>query len=178
MAVEVEYIGGKSIGAGLPFLLPMSAAFSANLAATLPDIQARLVGALSASLSVTISPPSLVASAQLATQILAAINTAIMTPGVMVDLTAAAALIAELSAILGQIQANLTLAAGFGAMLGTAGIHFYKAEGAVGEMAPGYGGHLSGGIPGGSGPEQEGISFLLVAASPVSIAALKQLFGA
>ncbi len=178
MAAEAEYLGGKSIGAGLPFLLPLSAGFSANLAATLPDIQARLMGALAGQLSVALNPPSLVASAQLAAQILAAINAAFMTPGVMVDLTATAALIAELSVILGQLSAGISLSASFGALLGTAGVHFYSVVGAVGDMCPALQTNLGGGIPGGSGPTQEGVAFMLVAASPVSAAALRQLFGA
>lgn len=161
----------------MPFLLPVSAAFSANLAAVLPDIQARLTGALSASLAVAASPPSLAASAQLASQILAAINAAVLTPGVMVDLTACAALVAELSAILGQIQANIGLAVELGDMLGTSGVHFYLIEGDIGSMGSGLQSVLAGGMPGGSGPTQQGTAFVLLAGDNGAIAALRTLFG-
>jgi len=178
MAAEAEYQGGLTLAAGLPFLGPMSAGFSASLAATLPDIQARIAGALSGQVQVVLNPPSLAASAALAAQIGAAIQAAIATPGVMVDITAAAALIAELSAILGQLQANLALSASFGSLLAAGGVHFYTVEGSVGDMTGALQPHLAGGIPGGEGPDQNGFALVMVAAEPAAMTAIRTLAGA
>ncbi len=177
MAAETDYQGGLTLAAGLPFLGPVSAGFSASLAATLPDIQARIAGALSGQVQIALNPPSLAASAALAAQIGAAIQAAFATPGVMVDITAAAALIAELSAILGQLQANLALSASLGSLLAAGGVHFYTTEGAVADMTGSLQPFLAGGIPGGEGPDQNGFALTMVAAEPGAITALRTLSG-
>jgi hypothetical protein len=144
------------------------AAAEAAVALPIVDIEGRITGAISASASISIQPPSL--------DLAAAIEGALQLPGVAVDVTAMASLASLLNVELGVLQAALALILAVSAPLSTVGIHAYKLEGEIGGMGGALGSELGGGVPDGSGPTQIGTAVVLVAADNGAAAALEALF--
>lgn len=175
--MQVIYVAGGSIGTLLPMSLQAIGALDAQLALMLPDIAAKIAGALKAQIGLTISPPSLSGSLETAAKIVLNLGIAISGPSFALDFSAIAALIAELQASLGSVVANLALSAALKVTFGHGGLHLLTAEGEVGQMGTAYQSILQAGLPG-VGPNDLGFSLLLVAgADPGSIGVLKLLAG-
>jgi hypothetical protein len=162
------WLGGGSVGSFMPTSLAAMAAAEAAVALPIVDIEGRITGAISASASISIQPPSL--------DLAAAIEGALQLPGVAVDVTAMASLASLLNVELGVLQAALALILAVRAPLSTVGIHAYKLEGEIGGMGGALGSELGGGVPDGSGPTQIGTAVVLVAADNGAAAALEALF--
>lgn len=171
-----EYVGGFSVGGAVPIALAATATASATLNAALIPAQARLAGAIQALASVTVSPPSIAAVATLAAAAAASVQAALTGPTVGASAGVAAQLVAELGAIVLALEAQLSAIAQLEAILGTAGVHLYRLDGAIGGMGSDLGSLLSTGVPGGSGPGQIGTAFVLVAADNGTIVALESVF--
>jgi hypothetical protein len=172
MSATVTDLGGGSIGAHMPLALAAVASAEGAIALPLADINAQIAGALEATLHVAIQPPSI--------DLTAALAASVSTPGVAVDVSAMATLGIELAAKLALLEASLAVLAEIKATFdasGGVGVRMYRLDGQVGSMATALGGHLNAGLPGGLGPEQEGVAFVLVAADGGTIAALQALFG-
>lgn len=168
MPTEIEYLGGGSIGVLMPTTLQALAAADAAIAVPTADLEAQIAGAVAAGASITVTPPSF--------DLAAAIEGALQLPGVSIDVTMMASVAAQLNIELGVLEAALSLIAALRLPFTTAGVHAWKLEGAIGGMAGALGSQINGGMPGGSGPQQEGFAIVLLAGSPVSIQALKTLF--
>ncbi len=175
--MAATYIAGGSLGTLFPFLIGAGAALDASIAAALPQIVAQVAGMLKLQAGLVLQPPSLAASAALAAKIGVGVSMALTAPSVAVNFSAIAAGIAELSAKLGSLVANLAVSVAFKAALGHAGLHLYSVEGEVGSMGSDLQQIMQTGLPGGS-PTDIGFGVLLVAAAdPGSIAVIKTLTG-
>lgn len=164
---EATYLGGKSIVSCLPGVFAALLQAQASINLQLPDLNAKISGAIAATANISITPPSLDLSAALAA--------ALQFPGISVDISAMASLAAELNLTLGQLNIALGLILQL-IGLGTAGVHLYMVEGDVGGMGAALQQEMGGGPPG-QNPQDEGIGFLMVAsADPTAVAALKTLF--
>jgi hypothetical protein len=172
MAATVTDLGGGSIGGHMPLALAAMASAEGAIALPLADINAQIAGALEATLHVAIQPPSI--------DLTAALAASASTPGVAVDVSAMATLGIELGAKLAALEVALAAIAEIKAAFdagGGVGVRMYRIDGEVGSMASALSGHLSSGLPGGSGPAQTGVAFVLVAADSGTIAALETVFG-
>jgi hypothetical protein len=175
--VSATYVAGGSVGSLLPMTLQGVAALDASAALILPQLAAKLEGAIKSQLALVLKPPGVAGSIDVATRVLASLNLAITAPGAVVDFSAIAALIAEVVAALGSLAASAALAASLTATFGHAGLHLYKLEGAVNQWGSDLSSVLSGGLPGG-GPADQGFALVLAAgADPGTIAILKLIAG-
>jgi phage tail protein X len=107
MAEGLELVGELTIAGLCPLVVEANAA-------VLAELQAKLAGCLSLQASLTVTPPTLAANLELATQLVASLTAAIEVglPGVDFQLTVVAALIASIQ---GQLEALLALQALMGA---------------------------------------------------------------
>lgn len=102
-----------TFGAVFPFTATLTAAVTAAFNAVLPDIQARLAGAIRMGDKLALTPPSLVGSIQGATKLLSSLITMqgqVMPPSLNFGLAAIGATIAQLKGIIEifeQAQAQL-----------------------------------------------------------------------
>lgn len=140
-------------------------------AAMIAELQAKLAGALKAQLSLTINPPSIGASIQVAVKALLALQLSLTGPSIVLNFSAVAALMAQVGAAL---SALLEIQALFG---GGAGFALVEFEGSV----DGFGADLSaliasGAVPGLRGAQGAGVA-ILCGADPVTISILKTVFG-
>jgi hypothetical protein len=122
------YLGGMSLLDAFPIVVAAKAQISALSGAVLPDLQSRLAGAISLSAKLSVKPPSLSASIQLATTALAQMRVAIVPPQVNFAVSAVAALITRLQGII----AAFNLALQFGSLPGTVRVYVYT--GRMGDM--------------------------------------------
>jgi hypothetical protein len=175
--LTVSYLGALTLGQCVPLALAAGAQIDAAVAFSLPDIQAKLTGALFVQAQLAISPPSLAASLSATQQMVANLQLMINlpTPPIVPDFTAMLAVIAELGAQLAAISAQVAFVASFAAILGTPGVFAYKYEGAVGSMGNQLQAVLGGGLPGGTGPGQPVYSLVFVATDAGAIAAMQTL---
>jgi hypothetical protein len=136
------YVGAMTIGAAVPAADAAASGAVVGLNLALPDLEARIaqLQAAVAGLSVPL-PPNLADMAVRATFNLGAVQLALATPGLplsLPDLTAAAAallaLVGELLGTAASISAQLSLLAGFRALLATAGVHVVAYDGAIGSL--------------------------------------------
>lgn len=156
-------VGTYSLGVLIPALLEGQIAVGITAA----QLEARLAGLIELSIRLGVNPPTLdlAAVGQLAASIEAAISVGL--PSIDIQASAVAAAILELQATLGTLNAFLAVSG----ILGTPGIHVYKAIGTASEMASEFHGDLSGGFPD-SVPEAVGLGILLAASAPAARVAL------
>jgi hypothetical protein len=151
-----------SVGTFMPTTIEALGAAEAGFAGPIADIEAQIVGAAAASASVVVTPPSF--------DLAAAIEGALQLPGVSVDVTMMAQVLAGLNVSLGALVAALELVLAVQGDMG-ARVRFIATEGAVTEMA----GDIEGVLAGDVG--QSGIAVMLVAEDGGASAALRRLFG-
>jgi hypothetical protein len=152
-------------------------ALESSTALILPQLAAKLAGALKSQLALVLKPPGVVASIDVATRVLASLNLAITAPGAVVDFSAIAALIAEVVAAIAGLSASAALAVELTATLGRAGIHLITLEGRVGDWSNDLGTITNGGLPGGTADDQGFALVLACGADPGTIATLKLVAG-
>lgn len=172
-----QYTGGVTLGEAIPTALQATAAANIAIGVSLPELQAKLAGAIQAQASVSVSPPSFAAALEFAAQLTAAANLAISGPAVNVDVAAIAKFIAEIEVLLGQLQAQASVVLGLNILFGTAGVHMYTVEDPIGQHGNDLQAQLAGGTPGGGGPDDAGFGVYLVGVDSGVIAALRTVFG-
>jgi hypothetical protein len=173
----VSYIGGVSVGAAIPSLLSAQVSLDAELSAKLGELQARAEAVIQIAAGLTVTPISIEASITALTAALAGLQAALTNPAASANFTVIADMTAEIALLIDEVEAGLAASASLGALCATAGLHMYLLEGDIGQMGNDLQSELAGGMPGGSGPAQEGVAIVLLAGSPVSIAALRTVFG-
>lgn len=151
-----------AIGTFMPTTIEALAAAEAGFAGPIVDIEAKLVGAAAASISIDIQPPSL--------ELAAAIEGAIQVPGASVSINCMLSLEALLAADLAALKLALELVLKVTGDMG-ASVQFIAVEGQVAEMAQEIAPALSG------PPGTQGVAVMLIAKESASIAALRTLFG-
>lgn len=170
--MTVTYEGKLTLGECIPTALEANAQLSANVGLQLPELQAKIAGALEAQARLTLQPPTV--SAQLTTlaNLAASLQASVAFPPPQAQLSAVAALVAELQASLGQLQASIAFSAGFAASLGAPGVHFYSFGGRPDELGDEIGAQLSSGLPGGN-PSEQSKAIVLIASDGGAIAAME-----
>ena len=174
--MSATYLGGKTVGGCIPSVTAGLDSAQAGITASLGAATARLDGTIAAKANVGISPPSFSATAEAGIALTASANAGISGPAVQVDVAAIGAAEAEIAAEVGALNAAASLLAQLLVTLGSAGIHLYLLEGAIGEMDSDLGSELNAGVPGGGGGAQLGAAFVLVAADNGAISAMKSVF--
>jgi hypothetical protein len=151
--------------------LQTQVALDASIGVILPDLQARLDGALVISIA---PPPSLADLIASVNALLAALQALVAAP--LPDVSATLALIAELEATITQLNVNLALSLSFGQLLGAPGIHFYTYFGRADQVGAEMSGQFSAGLPGGAGPSEHIAGVILAANDGSAIQALQTVF--
>jgi len=166
--MTISYAGSLTIGDAIPLALTAQIALGDAAGAAAPDVQARISGLLALSLQ---PPPTLddLITGALAT--FAALQQMLSVP--LPDVGATAAALAELQAQLAELNAGLAFAASFGALLGTAGIHYFVYEGRADALSAELAAHVSAGLPGGAGPAEHIAGCILLANDGNAISALQ-----
>jgi hypothetical protein len=167
--VSASYLGSATIGAYFPTSLAAVGALNAAVGISLPEISAKLAGLVNISAALTIGPPDLTGTIAASIQTTLALQAAISGPTVTLQVGAIAALIAELTATLGTLNAQLAIAASLSATLGTAGLHGFAYTGLVSSMATDLGAVIAAELT----PGDNCGAVLFVATSP----ALRATFG-
>jgi hypothetical protein len=152
----------------MPSTLSALAGAEAGFEVPISDIETQIAGTAAASASVAIQPPSL--------DLAAALQAAATIPGVTVSVEGLATLGISLGNDLLALEAALGLVIAVTGPFSSVGVHAWAIEDEIGNMGPALSGVLAGGIPGGSGPAQQGLAVVLVAADNGAIAALRALF--
>lgn len=123
--MSARYLGSLTLASALPFAAQAQAKLDVAIGVSLPEIQAKIAGALEAQARLTATPPSLVANLQLAQDLVIAIQAAIAVgvPDVDFQLDFLAGVIAELQAQAASLEADAAFSASLLGLLGTAGVH-------------------------------------------------------
>jgi hypothetical protein len=167
-----SYIGSATIGAVVPMALAASANLDAALGVSLPDITARLAGAIEAQARLTLTPPTIAGNLAIALDIVAALE--LSPPVIDVQLTLIAALVAELTATLGALTSAVSFNAALLAVLGGAGVHAYSYSGQAQGLTTAFAGVGANAPPGLAPTDPVGAVLLVTGAS---IGPLGQFFG-
>jgi len=229
---RARFLGAMSLGACLPIGLQASGALSATLGFSLPELQAKIAGALALQAQLAITPPTigvqidgvlaliaqlqgrldlsaslsaqldlvvelliqaqaaLAAGLQLDASLAAEINgylgavaalqaqLALGLPGIDMQVSALLELLAELNVSLGLLQLQAAFLVELDALLATAGIYLYRYDGTAAGLGAQMTAALAAGLPGGTGPAQECLAIMLIAATPAAQAALTASFAA
>lgn len=170
--MTVSYAGSLTLGQCCPLAVSASVALGSAAGTAMPDIQARLAGLLTLSVQPPPSIPQLIAGLQ---QTLFALQGMLVVPP-LPDLPAFGAAIAELQAAMLPLKAALALQGSLTSVLGSPGIRFYSYAGEAGDLGPELAGTLSGGLPGGGGPNETVAGVILLANDAGAISALRKLF--
>lgn len=128
--MTITSLGSLSLGVALPGALACQIAGELGINLALPDIQARLSALLAFSPSLGDFSVDLALTAQIAADINAAISIGLTPPSLSLQLAIIAALIVDLTNAVLQINLQLTIVLGFGALLLNAGIAGYAFAGA------------------------------------------------
>lgn len=163
-------IGSGSVGTFMPSSFAALAAAVAAIQLPIVDLEAQISGAIAASASISIQPPSLDLSA--------ALDAALQLPGISIDINVMANLAASLNLTLGQFQLVLALLLAVQLAFGTAGVYAFALEGQITKMGPDLTTLLGGGIPGLGDPNAQGFGVMLLAQDGGAVTALKTLFSA
>lgn len=169
-----ELLGFKTLGQVVPIALSATAGIDVAVGISLPEVQAKITGIIEMQAQLTLNPPSLATSLtallSLVTQLEAAI--ALGLPSASLDLSAVAVALAELNVTLGQLTAQLSLAADINAILGSPGVALYRYTGSLEPLAS----QLPGGNPfPGAAPLPLGV--FAVAQDLGAVDAMRKVFG-
>jgi hypothetical protein len=175
--MSATYLGGKSIGGAVPVLATAQASLSAEFTSKLGELQARAAAVVQISAGLVVTPISIQASITALTAALAGLQAALTNPAAAANVTVIADLAAEIALLIADVSASLAASFALGELCSTSGLHMYLLEGGIGQMGNDLQSELASGMPGGSGPAQEGVAIVLLAGSDVSIAALRTVFG-
>lgn len=165
--MTTTYVGSLTLGQALPGAAGLQVALDASLAATMPDLQARLTGLL----SVDLTPPSIPDLILSLNAQIAALNLMISLP--VPDASATLTAIADLQATMGQLTAALSLSANFGSLMAAAGIHYFLFAGRASDLSGELGALLSGGLPGSGNPSESIAGAILLANDGGAIEAMR-----
>lgn len=134
--MTATYLGGFTVGECLPIAVTAKGGLDAAVAVALPELQAKVAGALEAQAALTLSPPTLAGDLQAAVALVGQLQAAVALglPSAGIDLVAMAAVVAELQATIGGLQAQLALSASLGVTLGGGGVHLITQDGTIGTL--------------------------------------------
>lgn len=137
--MSFAYLGGRTIGECVPLAVTAKGALDVAIGASLPEVQAKLAGAVQAQANIALNPPTLATQLNAALALVAQLQAmiALGVPGGVVDLTAMAKVIAELQATIGLLNTQVDFSASFSATLGASGVHAYLWEGKSSDAVPG-----------------------------------------
>lgn len=175
----VEYLGDISIGAMVGLL--SGGILSANLALNfqLGQITAQIQGALALSASLSASPPSISGSLTIVANLKASLEAYLTLGGFILPtaaITAIANLVIQLTGLVAELQANITLMANLTIALGVSGVLAYTYTGAGSAFGPALTASLAGGWPDSTAPTQPSNALVLVATGTAGQAGLNAFF--
>ncbi len=177
--MPAEYIGQLTLGQCIPLAATMNATLDANLAIRLPEIAAKLAGALEAQARLTITLPSIGARIDALLDLIAGLQLALTLglPGISLDLSILVSVIAQLQIDLGALQADIAASLSFGLTLGTPGVWVYSFTGTPAGYGPGFSAAIGSGLPSGDGANQPIGAVTFIVSDPSAWAAMKIAFG-
>lgn len=129
--MSAEYRGSLTLGAAFPGALTTGAKLNGAVNASLPELQAKLQGAVLAQARLTATPPSLTGNLEIARAIVAGVQAAIEVgaPGVDLQLSILEKLIASIQLQISDLEASASFAGSLTALFGTGGVHVFTAVG-------------------------------------------------
>lgn len=127
----LSYLGSMSVAAALPFALPLGASVQAAFGPIVAELSAKLGGLTALSGTLTVTPPSIAASLQVAAGITAALQASIGPPSINFSFDATLGLIKALKLQLELIQVALDAAIALGGFEAAAGVHMFIYDGAL-----------------------------------------------
>lgn len=146
--MTVTYLGSLTTGSAIPGASALAAAGAAGIGLALPDIEARLAGLL----AFTPTPIDLTANLAIAQQVVTSlqlsISLGITPPDISAQLAIVAALVADLTASVLSVNAQLAIILGFD--MSAAGVHAYRYDGPANQLGSEFSTELSGGFPAGA----------------------------
>lgn len=130
------YLGGFTVGECLPIAVTAKGGLDAALAVSLPEVQAKVAGALEAQAALSLDPPTLAGDLEAALALVGQLQAAVALglPSAGIDLVGMAAVVAELQETLGGLQAQAALSASLAVTLGGGGVHLITQEGTLGTL--------------------------------------------
>lgn len=144
MTDTYTFLGQYTLGECIPLGASAVGVAQASLDVSLPEVEAKLAGALEVQAAVVLDPPTIEAQIETLLAAVANLEASIALPGVSVDVSAMAAAVAELEASLGALQAQASIVGALSLTLGAPGVYALHYLGSPEGVVPG-------GIPGVSG---------------------------
>lgn len=173
--MTITALGELSIGETIPGAAAVGVAGAAGINLALPDIQARLDALLAFSPAAVDFAAQLALAQQIVVSIQAAITAGLTPPSISAQIAAVGALIAELTAAVASIHAQLTIIVDFQALLSAAGIFAYAYDGQVDDLGDELDAEIGGGIGGGS-PTDHCNALVLVTSEGATWTAMGEIF--
>jgi hypothetical protein len=175
---QVTEVGQLTLGACVPIAATANAALSAQLNVRLPDVEARLAGALAAQAKLAVSLPSLAARIDALLAMVARLQALLELglPEVTIDLSVMAAAIAALQADLGSINASVAVSAAIGLQLGVPGVWAYSYVGTPGTYGPDFAAEIGAGLPSSGDPNLPIYAVTFIASDAGAVNAMKTVF--
>lgn len=168
-------LGVRSLGGVLPVLATAEAAIVASVAPAMAELNAKLAGLLAVQAALLAPPLPSVTIAGAALALVSLQATLAVPQPTSPQLVAALAVIAQVRAQLGALEAQLSVAAELGALGNAGGIAAYAYAGTIDALGPAVTAELGGGIPGGAGADQ-GNALVLVTTTPGTWISMRAAF--
>jgi hypothetical protein len=174
--MSLDYLGSLSLAVALPGADGAAVAGEAGINGALPDIEARL-DAMADFAPVDVD---FAADLSFANDTVSAITLAIGTPGITPpslgdQITIMAGIVADLTAAVSAVNANLAIVTGFISLLATAGVFGYAYAGPANGLGGALTTELASGFPGGS-PTDSTHAIVLATTTPATWTAMQAVF--
>ena len=173
--MTVTALGSVTIGAAVPSALTACAAGTAGIGLALPDVEARLAALAAFSPSLGSFSADISLAGEMIVGLQSAVTLGLTPPSISAQLAIIAALIADLTATIVSINAQLSIIVDLTSLFSTAGLFAYKYEGAVNAMGGEFVTAFSGGLPGGA-PTDSAHAITLITTAPAAWTAMQAAF--
>lgn len=168
-------LGELAIGGTIPGAAAVGVAGSAGINLALPDIQARLEALLAFSPGAVDFVAQLALANSIVASIQAGISGGLTPPSIAAQIAIIGALIADLTAAVVTINAQLSIILDFQGLLSAAGIFAYAYDGDVQDLGDELDAEIGGGVGGGS-PTDHCNALVLVTSTGATWTAMGQIF--
>jgi hypothetical protein len=165
--MTITHLGELSLSAAVPLLSQFSAALTLANGFALPELDVKLAGLGNVLAAITVAPPALGATITAAQAVVASLQAAVSGPTVTLQAAAIAALIADLTTLLGTLTASASLSIPSGTLSA------YVFDGPSGNLGAELQGAVNGTLP---GAPAHANALILVTTSPADWAAAELVF--
>jgi len=168
--MTLRYLGELSLGQAMPLAALVNAALVGAVGVGIGQLRAKLEGLARMQVALTVGPPTIAATIEGAIKTVARLEASIGGPVITLQVAAIVALIGELTAQIGVLNAQLALQFPLGG-----NVHLYSFDGRASELGPQLTSATAGGFPGGA-PTDHANALVIATVEPATWLSMQAVF--